>query len=185
MDNPSNESSETITLGGGCFWCTEAVFDRVRGVTDVESGYANGHVARPSYEQVCQGTTGHAEVVRLTFDPAVIGLREILEIFFATHDPTTLNRQGNDVGPQYRSGIYTSTPAQQELAESMVRQLTQDRLFGAPVVTEVEPLESYWPAEDYHQDYYLQHPEQGYCAFVVGPKVEKFRKTFSRYLKPE
>lgn len=177
--------TETIVLGGGCFWCTEAVFDRVLGVTDVESGYANGQVPHPTYEQVCSGSTGHAEVVRLTFDPKVIGLREILEIFFATHDPTTLNRQGNDVGTQYRSGIYTATSAQQELAEDMVRQMSQDRLFGAPIVTEVQPLESYWPAEDYHQDYYLNHPEQGYCAFVVGPKVEKFRKTFARYLKPE
>ncbi|ADX46352.1 peptide methionine sulfoxide reductase [Paracidovorax avenae ATCC 19860] len=185
MESPDNTPSETITLGGGCFWCTEAVFDRVRGVTDVENGYANGQVPHPTYEQVCSGRTGHAEVVRLTFDPKVIGLREILEIFFATHDPTTLNRQGNDVGTQYRSGIYTATPAQQELAEDMVRQMSQDRLFGAPIVTEVQPLESYWPAEDYHQDYYLNHPEQGYCAFVVGPKVEKFRKTFARYLKPE
>ncbi|GKS87338.1 peptide-methionine (S)-S-oxide reductase MsrA [Acidovorax sp. SUPP1855] len=176
---------QTITLGGGCFWCTEAVFDRVRGVTDVESGYANGREPNPTYEDVCTGTTGHAEVVRLTFDPAVIALRDLLEIFFATHDPTTLNRQGNDVGTQYRSGIYTETPEHQSEAEAMVRQMSQDKLFGAPIVTEVVPLKGYWPAEDYHQDYFLNHPGQGYCAFVVGPKVEKFRKTFTRFLKPD
>lgn len=175
---------QTITLGGGCFWCTEAVFDRVHGVTDVQSGYANGDVADPTYEQVCSGTTGHAEVVRLTFDAAQIGVRDILEIFFATHDPTTLNRQGNDVGTQYRSGIYWTDPAHREVAEDMLRQMGQDQLFGAPVVTEVQPLVNYWPAEDYHQDYFRNHPHQGYCAFVVGPKVEKFRKTFAQRLKP-
>ncbi len=178
-------ASETITLGGGCFWCTEAIFDRVRGVTDVESGYANGHVPNPSYEQVCGGDTGHAEVVRVIFDPAQIGVREILEIFFATHDPTTLNRQGNDVGPQYRSGIYYSNPAHEAVAREVLRELEQGGHYGTPVVTEVQPLTSYWPAEDYHQDYFLQHPNQGYCAFVVGPKVQKFRKTFARYLKPD
>lgn len=176
---------ETITLGGGCFWCTEAIFDRVRGVTDVESGYANGHVPNPSYEQVCGGDTGHAEVVRVAFDPAQIGVREILEIFFATHDPTTLNRQGNDVGPQYRSGIYYSDPAHEAVAREVLRELEQGGHYGAPVVTEVQPLASYWPAEDYHQDYFLQHPNQGYCAFVVGPKVQKFLKTFARHLKPD
>jgi len=175
---------ETITLGGGCFWCTEAVFVCVRGVTDVESGYSNGHVAHPRYEQVCTGTTGHAEVVRLTFNPAVIGVREILEIFFATHDPTTLNRQGNDVGTQYRSGIYYERPEHQQAAEDLIREMSQDKLFGAPITTEVRPLANYWPAEDYHQDYYAHNPEQGYCAYVVGPKVEKFRKTFARFLKP-
>ncbi len=178
-------SEQTITLGGGCFWCTEAVFDRVRGINDVESGYANGDLPAPTYEQICTGTTGHAEVVKLTFDPAVIGVREILEIFFATHDPTTLNRQGNDVGTQYRSGIYYSDPAHKQVAEELLRQIGQDRLFGAPVVTELEPLRSYWPAEAYHQDYFANHPNQGYCAFVVGPKVEKFRKTFAHHLKPD
>ncbi|RYF07924.1 MAG: peptide-methionine (S)-S-oxide reductase [Comamonadaceae bacterium] len=175
---------QSITLGGGCFWCTEAVFDRVRGITDVESGYANGHVTAPTYEQICGGDTGHAEVVKLTFDPSVIGLREILEIFFATHDPTTLNRQGNDVGTQYRSGIYYTDPAHKEVAQDLLRQIGQDKLFGAPLVTELQPLQSYWPAEAYHQDYFANHPNQGYCAFVVGPKVEKFRKTFSSHLKP-
>jgi len=182
--SPPSSSLQTITLGGGCFWCTEAVFDRVRGVTEVQSGYANGHVERPTYEQVCTGRTGHAEVVRVTFDPNEIDVREILEIFFATHDPTTLNRQGNDVGTQYRSGIYWSDPAHRDVAEDMLRQMGQDKVFGAPLVTEVQPLQSYWPAEDYHGDYYANNPEQGYCAFVVAPKVDKFRKTFARHLKP-
>lgn len=172
---------QTITLGGGCFWCTEAVFDRVQGVTDVQSGYANGHVAAPTYEQVCSGGTGHAEVVRVTFDPARIGVREILEIFFATHDPTTRNRQGNDVGTQYRSGIYYTDSAHKRVAQDLLRELEQG---GVPVVTELQELAGYWPAEDYHQDYFAKHPGQGYCAFVVAPKVEKFRKTFARHVKP-
>jgi len=177
-------SQETIVLGGGCFWCTEAVFDRVRGVTDVESGYSNGDGPRPTYEQVCTGRTGYAEVVKLTFDPSVIDLRALLEIFFVVHDATTLNRQGNDVGTQYRSGIYTSSAEQAAVAHEMIARVQQDpALRGAPVVTEVEPLRDYFPAEDYHQDYFLQHPQQGYCAFVVGPKVEKFRKTFAQHLK--
>ncbi len=175
---------QNITLAGGCFWCTEAVFDRVRGVTDVQSGYANGHVSAPTYEQVCTGETGHAEVVRISFDPAQIGVREILEIFFATHDPTTRNRQGNDVGTQYRSGIYYTEPAHRQVAEALLRELEQGGQFGAPVVTELQELTNYWPAEDYHQDYFAKHPGQGYCAFVVGPKVEKFRKTFANHLKP-
>jgi peptide-methionine (S)-S-oxide reductase len=174
---------ETITLGGGCFWCTEAVFVKVRGVTDVESGYSNGRVERPSYEQVCTGQTGHNEVVKLTYDPADITLREILEIFFVIHDPTSLNRQGNDAGTQYRSGIYYSTPEQKQVADDLIRQMSQDKLFGAPIVTEVLPLANYWPAEAYHQDYFENNPNQGYCAFVVGPKVEKFRKTFAERVK--
>jgi len=176
---------QTITLGGGCFWCTEAVFDRVRGITDVESGYTNGQTIQPTYEQICQGDTGHAEVVRLTFDADEISLEEILEIFFHTHDPTTLNRQGNDVGTQYRSGIYYEDPGHGELANAMVRQMSQDQLFGAPITTEVKPLANYSTAEDYHQDYFAKHPGQGYCAFVVGPKVDKFRKTFRKYLKED
>ncbi|MBY0408662.1 MAG: peptide-methionine (S)-S-oxide reductase MsrA [Burkholderiaceae bacterium] len=177
------ENLQTITLGGGCFWCTEAVFDRVRGITDVESGYTNGHTINPSYEQICRGDTGHAEVVRLTFDPAVISFAEVLEIFFHTHDPTTLNRQGNDTGTQYRSGIYFEDPAQGELAQAMVRQMEQDKVFGAPITTEVAPLANYSAAERYHQDYFANNPDAGYCAFVVGPKVQKFSKTFARYLK--
>lgn len=177
------ESPQTITLGGGCFWCTEGVYVLVRGVLDVESGYSNGRPENPSYEQVCSGETGHNEVVRLSFDPAQISLRQVLEIFFAIHDPTTLNRQGNDVGTQYRSGIYFSTPEQEQVAKDLIRELTQARLFDAPIVTEVLPLANYWPAEDYHQDYYEKHPNQGYCAFVVGPKVAKFRKGFAERLK--
>ena len=174
---------QTITLGGGCFWCTEAVFVKVRGVTDVESGYCNGHVVKPSYEQVCSGDTGHNEVVKLVFDPAQISLREILEIFFVIHDPTTLNRQGNDAGTQYRSGIYVSTPEQGEIASNMLAEMTQAKLFGRPIVTEVMPLSNYWPAEDYHQDFFERNPFQGYCMAVAGPKVEKFRKTFARLVK--
>ena len=169
---------QTITLGGGCFWCTEAVFDRVRGVTDVESGYTNGHTLNPSYEQICQGDTGHAEVVRLKFDADEISLEEILEIFFHTHDPTTLNRQGNDVGTQYRSGIYYETPEDAEIAHNMIRQMSQDKLFGAPITTEVKPLENYSTAEAYHQDFFEKNPSQGYCVAVAAPKVAKFRKTF-------
>lgn len=174
---------QTITLGGGCFWCTEAVFDRVRGITQVQSGYANGQAPRPTYEQVCSGRTGYNEVVRLTFDPAVISVEQILEIFFATHDPTTLNRQGNDVGTQYRSGIYFHTPEQQQVAQDMLLQLAQDEAFDAPLTTEVLPEQNFWPAEDYHRDYYERHPNQGYCVAVVGPKVAKFRKTFAQFLK--
>ncbi|MBO9513719.1 MAG: peptide-methionine (S)-S-oxide reductase MsrA [Variovorax sp.] len=175
--------TETIVLGGGCFWCTEAVFDRVRGVLDVESGYSNGEVLTPSYEQVCTGRTGHAEVVKLVFDPEEISLSEILQIFFVVHDPTTLNRQGNDVGTQYRSGIYTLNDEQRRVAEEVIREIADSKTYRAPIVTEVKPLANYSKAEAYHQDYFLNHPDQGYCAFVVGPKVEKFQKTFAKYLK--
>ncbi len=174
---------QTITLGGGCFWCTEAVFVQVRGVTDVESGYSNGHVARPTYEQVCSGTTGHNEVVKLVYDPAQISLSELLEIFFLIHDPTTLNRQGNDTGTQYRSGIYFSTPEQGEIASTLIGEMSAANLFGKPVVTEVQPLSNYWPAEDYHQDFFEKNPYQGYCVAVAGPKVAKFRKTFADRVK--
>ena len=174
---------QTITLGGGCFWCTEAVFVGVRGITDVESGYSNGQVARPTYEEVCSGRTGCNEVVKLEFDPAQISLGQILEIFYVIHDPTTLNRQGNDTGTQYRSGIYYSTAEQKTLADDMIRQMSQDKLFDKPVVTEVEPLANYWPAESYHQDYFEKNPNQGYCVAVAGPKVAKFRKTFTSLVK--
>ena len=180
---PASEAS--ITLGGGCFWCTEAVFDRVRGVIGVQSGYSNGHALNPSYEQVCTGNTGHAEVLRVRYDPAVISLREIFEIFFATHDPTQLNRQGNDVGTQYRSGIYYETEAQATLAREVIAAMEQDGMYGAPIVTEVQPLTNWSAAEAYHDDYYARNPNQGYCSFVVGPKVEKFRKTFARFLKAD
>ncbi|MBU6502442.1 MAG: peptide-methionine (S)-S-oxide reductase MsrA [Burkholderiales bacterium] len=174
---------QTITLAGGCFWCTEAVYVKVRGVTDVESGYSNGHTKNPSYEQVCSGNTGHAEVVKLTYDPSQISVREILEIFFVVHDATTLNRQGNDTGTQYRSGIYWSTPEQKQVADDMIHQMTRDKVLGAPIVTEVLPLSNYWPAEDYHQDFYEKNPNQGYCVAVAGPKVAKFRKTFADRVK--
>jgi peptide-methionine (S)-S-oxide reductase len=155
----------------------------VQGVTDVESGYSNGETINPSYEQVCTGRTGHAEVVRLEFDPQQITLREILEIFFVVHDPTTLNRQGNDVGTQYRSGIYYADEAQKRVAEEVIREIEESKTYRSPIVTEVKPLASYSAAEAYHQDYFLNNPNQGYCAFVVGPKVEKFQKTFAARVK--
>ncbi len=174
---------QTIVLGGGCFWCTEAVFTKVRGVTDVESGYSNGQARQPSYEQVCTGDTGHNEVVKLEYEPAQISLREILEIFFLIHDPTTLNRQGNDVGTQYRSGIYFTTPEQKAQAEDMLREMNEVKLFGRAVVTELLPLTNYWPAEDYHQDFFERNPNQGYCMAVAAPKIAKFRKTFASRVK--
>ena len=179
----SSLPTESIVLGGGCFWCTEAVFDKVRGVVDVESGYSNGQALNPSYEQVCTGRTGHNEVVRVTFDPAQITLREIFEIFFVIHDPTTLNRQGNDAGTQYRSGIYYTDDAQKQVAGDVIREMVESRTYTSPIVTEVVPLANYSTAEAYHQDYFLNNPNQGYCAFVVGPKVEKFRKTFASRVK--
>ncbi len=175
---------ETITLGGGCFWCTEAVFVDVKGITDVESGYSNGHVLRPTYEQVCTGDTGHNEVVKLAFDPAQISLREIFEIFFVIHDPTTLNRQGNDSGTQYRSGIYYSSPEQAAVAQAVIDEMTQSGVYNRPIVTEVVPLTNYSAAEDYHQDFFARNPHQGYCMAVAAPKVAKFRKTFARLSKP-
>lgn len=172
---------ETITLGGGCFWCVEAVYEQVEGVTAVESGYSNGHVRHPSYEQVCNGDTGAVEVVRVTFDPHRISLREILEIFFVVHDPTTLNRQGNDIGTQYRSGIYYESAEQERAAREVLGELAESGVHTSPIVTELVPLANYSRAEEYHQHYFAQHPGQGYCAFVVAPKVEKFRKTFAKH----
>ena len=170
----------TITLGGGCFWCTEAVYVKVKGVVDVESGYCNGHVQRPSYEQICTGDTGHAEVVKLVFDPAQISLREILEIFFVIHDPTTLNAQGHDHGTQYRSGIYFADLDQQQVALEVIAELQASGVYRRPIVTEVLPLSNYWPAEAYHQDYFARNPYQGYCLAVAAPKVAKFKSTFAR-----
>jgi peptide-methionine (S)-S-oxide reductase len=170
-------SSRVITLGGGCFWCTEAVFVRVQGVLDVESGYCNGHVLNPSYAQVCEGNTGHNEVVRLVYDPSQIDLRALLEIFFVIHDPTTLNRQGNDAGTQYRSGIYWSDEADRAVAQQVLTEVNAS--LGGQVVTELKMLSNYSAAEAYHQDYFEQHPDQGYCAYVVAPKVQKFLKTFA------
>ena len=181
--NPTSTVLDTITLGGGCFWCLEAVFLRVEGVTAVESGYCNGQVVRPSYEQVCSGSTGHAEVVRVTFDTTRMSLREVLEIFFVIHDPTTLNRQGNDSGTQYRSGIYFESAQQQAVASAVLAEMTASGFYRQPIVTELQPLANYSRAEDYHQRYFENHPGQGYCAFVVAPKVEKFRKTFASRVK--
>jgi peptide-methionine (S)-S-oxide reductase len=175
--------AQTITLGGGCFWCTEAVFKEVRGIVDVESGYANGRIAQPSYEEVCTGQTGCNEVVQLRFDPALITVQEVLEIFFLIHDPTTLNRQGNDRGTQYRSGIYSSQEDHARVARELMAQMAASGVFTQPLVTEVVPLAGYWPAEDYHQDYFERNPTQGYCVAVAGPKVAKFRKTFARLSK--
>ena len=177
-------SNSIITFGGGCFWCTEAVFQRVRGVLRVESGYSNGLLdTRPSYEQVCRGDTGFNEVVRVEYDRDVIGLRQLLEIFFDIHDPTSLNRQGNDVGTQYRSGIYFSDPADEAVVVQFIDDVTQQGVFQRPIVTEVQALSRYWPAEDYHQDYFVNNPQQGYCAFVVAPKVRKFAQLHTQWLR--
>ncbi len=173
-------SEQTITLGGGCFWCLEAVYECVDGVTAVESGYCNGHVLNPTYEQVCGGDTGHVEVVRVSFDDSHITLREVLEIFFHIHDPTTLNRQGNDIGTQYRSGIYFTTPEQAQVAHTMLAELAAAKAFDQPIVTEVLALNNYSAAEDYHQDFFERNPYQGYCMAVAAPKVLKFKNTFSR-----
>ncbi len=170
-------ATEIATLGGGCFWCLEAVYQQLKGVQAVESGYAGGRVDNPTYEQVCEGTTGHAEVVRVTFDPDVVNYREVLEIFFTIHDPTTLNRQGNDVGTQYRSVIYFHSPQQQETAKQVIAAMAG--VWDAPIVTELSPAGIYYKAEDYHQNYFRQNPLQGFCAFVVAPKVAKFRTTFA------
>lgn len=169
-------ATEIATLGGGCFWCLEAVYQELKGVQHVESGYTGGKIPNPTYEAVCAGTTGHAEVVRLTFDPQEVSYREILEIFFTIHDPTTLNRQGNDVGTQYRSVIYYHSPEQQSVAKQVIAEMAN--VWDAPIVTELKPAETYYKAEDFHQNYFRQNPLQGYCAFVVAPKVAKFRQMF-------
>ena len=175
--------AETLVLGGGCFWCTEAVFVQVKGVLDVESGYCNGQALNPTYEQVCSGMTGHNEVVKLVYVPQVISTRVLLEIFFVIHDPTTLNRQGNDRGTQYRSGIYFTTQAQAETAKTIIAEIDADDIFDSSVVTEVLPLQSYSAAEDYHQDFFERNPTQGYCLAVAAPKVWKFKKTFSEWVR--
>lgn len=171
------------TLGGGCFWCLEAVFRDLRGVERVVSGYAGGHVANPSYEAVCRGTTGHAEVVDVAFDPGAISYRDLLGVFFALHDPTTLNRQGADVGTQYRSAIFTRSPEQEAIARDVIRELTAAQVYDDPLVTEVTPLDTFYPAEAYHQEYFARNPDQPYCRVVVAPKVSKLRKQFLDRLK--
>lgn len=174
---------EVILLGGGCFWCTEAVFQRLEGVKEVISGYAGGLVEKPTYRQICTGTTGHAEVIQVIFDPNKITLEAILEVFWVTHDPTTLNRQGADVGPQYRSSIFYLLDAQKEIASKMKSELNQAQVFDAPIVTEITAFTNFYPAEDYHQDYYNQNGMQPYCQFVVRPKVEKLKKHFADRLR--
>ena len=176
-------SSEVATLAGGCFWCLEAVYDELKGVQEVVSGYAGGSVPNPSYEQVCAGRTGHAEVVQVTFDPNVVTYRELLDVFFTIHDPTTLNRQGADVGTQYRSAIYTHSPEQKAIAEQTIKDLEAAHLWDNKIVTEVTPLDKFYPAEAYHQEYFAHHPNQGYCQVVIAPKVAKFRKKYLELLK--
>ncbi len=177
-------STQILALGAGCFWCSESVYLQVRGMQTVESGYCNGHLPHPTYDDVCTGTSGHNEVVKLEFDTSVISVREVLEIFFLIHDPTTLNRQGNDVGTQYRSGIYCTTQEQFDVAQSLVAEVTASGVYPHPIVTEVQMLKNYARAEDYHQNFFARNPTQGYCVAVAAPKVAKFRKTFARLAKP-
>lgn len=172
---------EKATLGGGCFWCLEAVFEQLKGVSGVVSGYAGGHVDKPSYLQVCGGMTGHAEVVQITFDPDVISYRDILNIFFTVHNPTTLNQQGNDIGPQYRSVVFYHSPEQKKIAEEVIAAM--GNVWSSPLVTELVPFEGFYPAEDYHRDFYRQNPDQGYCIYVIEPKLAEFRKMFADRLK--
>ena len=174
---------EITTLGGGCFWCVEAIYNQLVGVESAISGYMGGHVDNPSYEQVCAKTTGHAEVVQVAFDDAVISFQDILNIFFTVHDPTTLNRQGPDIGPQYRSGIWHHSEEQREIAEATIKRLDDEGLYSSKIVTEVTPASTFWVAEDYHQGYFLDNSRQGYCAYVVAPKVAKFRKQYFDRLK--
>ena len=174
---------ELATLGGGCFWCTQSVFSALRGVSRVTCGYSGGTTIAPTYEQVCTGTTGHAEAVQIEFDPTIITFADLMQIFFQTHDPTTLNRQGNDIGTQYRSVIFCHSPAQQETALATIRELTQAAAFWQPIVTLVEPAAVFYPAEDYHQDYFDAHPTQAYCAAVIRPKIDKFRQKFHDLLQ--
>lgn len=179
----AGERRETATIGGGCFWCLEPLFKAMRGVEAAVSGYAGGHVANPTYRQVCNGNTGHAEVVQVTFDPDVISYAELLEIFLTMHDPTTRDRQGADVGPQYRSIILTHGPEQEAAARQAIKDMEAARVWDAPIVTEVTPLEVFYPAEDYHQDYYVRNPSQGYCRAVITPKVAKFRQHYADRLR--
>ncbi|MFZ5942440.1 MAG: peptide-methionine (S)-S-oxide reductase MsrA [Bacteroidota bacterium] len=178
-----NKNTETVTLGGGCFWCTEAVFSRLKGVTSVTPGYSGGVVKNPTYKEVCSGLTGHAEVIQVVFDPAVISFRDLLEVFFSTHDPTTLNRQGADTGTQYRSVIFYHTEEQEETARNVIDALNREKVWSTPVVTEVSPFTSFYPAEDYHKAYYANNPNAGYCRMVIKPKVEKLEKVFGDKLR--
>ncbi len=179
----SPQGKEVVTLGGGCFWCIEAIFEELNGVEQVESGYSGGRIDNSTYEQVCTGTTGHAEVVQVTFDPKVISLKEILEVFFTVHDPTTLNRQGADVGTQYRSVIFYRSQEQKAIAEQVIREIQEAKLWGSPIVTEIVPFKTFYRAEDYHQGYYKMNPGQAYCRIVIEPKIKKFREHYQNKLK--
>lgn len=179
----SSAQRETATFGNGCFWCTEAIFKSLKGVETVESGYSGGKIKNPTYREVCSGLTGHAEVIQITFDPSVISYDELLEVFWQTHDPTTLNRQGADVGTQYRSAIFYHSPEQKEAAEKYKAELNKQKVFDKPIVTEITPFDKFYKAEDYHQDYYANNPNQGYCKIVIVPKLEKFKKVFKDKLK--
>jgi peptide-methionine (S)-S-oxide reductase len=177
------ETTDIATLAGGCFWCLEAVYDQVNGVQSVESGYIGGQVDAPTYEQVCSGHTGHAEAVRITFDPRLVTFRDLLNVFFVIHDPTTRNRQGNDIGTQYRSGIFYHSPEQQQIAQEVMAAVTREGVYPNPIVTEVVPATQWYEAEAYHQEYFARNPFEGYCAYVVGPKVAKFRQRYASLLK--
>ena len=176
-------ATEITTLAGGCFWCLEAVYDQLKGVTNVVSGYTGGYIKNPTYKQICTGTSGHAEVVQVTFDPDIVSFREILQVFFTIHDPTTLNRQGADVGTQYRSAIFYHSPQQQAITEQVITEIEAEKIWDNPIVTEVDVLDVFYPAEDYHQEYYENNPNQGYCMVVIAPKVNKFRQKFMNKLK--
>lgn len=182
-DTKPSGTTELATFGSGCFWCTEAIFQEVKGVQKVVSGYTGGQVDNPTYKQICTGTTGHAEVCQLTYDPTQVSFKELLEVFWKTHDPTTLNRQGNDSGTQYRSAVFYHSPEQKELAEKYMKQLDASGAFSDPIVTKIEPITKFYAAEDYHQNYYRLNPNQGYCSFVIRPKMDKFRKAFADRLK--
>lgn len=183
MNKNMNLNHEVATLAGGCFWCLEAVYDQLNGVVDVISGYAGGRVDNPSYEAVCTGQTGHAEVVQVTFDPQVVSYRELLEVFFTIHDPTSLNRQGADVGTQYRSAIFYHSPEQKSTAQQVISELEGEKLWGKPIVTELVPFSAFYPAEEYHQEYFQRNPYQGYCMAIIAPKVAKFRSKYLEKLK--
>jgi peptide-methionine (S)-S-oxide reductase len=183
LDKTINTPTEVTTLAGGCFWCLEAVYDQLKGVLDVVSGYSGGRVENPSYKAVCTGKTGHAEVVQVTYDPSVVSYRELLEVFFTIHDPTTLNRQGADVGNQYRSAIFYHSPEQKLTAEQVIHELESEKVWEKPIVTDLVPFTIFYPAEEYHQDYFLRNPYQGYCMAIIAPKVAKFRSKYLAKLK--
>jgi peptide-methionine (S)-S-oxide reductase len=183
MDNTTRLNIEVATLAGGCFWCLEAVYDDLKGVVDVVSGYSGGHIANPSYEAVCTGETGHAETVQVTFNPQLITFRELLEVFFTIHDPTTLNRQGADVGTQYRSAIFYHSPEQKAIAEEVIHEMETQKVWGKPIVTELVTFDVFYPAEAYHQEYFKRNPYQGYCMAIIAPKVSKFRHKYMEKLK--